>query len=170
MTPFTRIPRDAVTGMVEREVLLAQPPEFFHPFFEGRNPSIEERLQFIESSVLRMTSLNIFENDLYHVEVAYPYPFIHVNIRRHDREPCKEWKHFQQIKNELVGPEYEAVELFPAESRLVDSANEYHLWVLADQGNRFPFGFPKRFVVDQPVAAPVFNRASLNCTDSLANH
>lgn len=159
MTSFSRVPRDSITGMIEREVLLAQPPEFFHPFFDGRDPSIEERLQFVEESVQRMTSLNIYENDLYHVEVAYPWPFIHLNIRRHDLRPCKEWRHFQQIKNELVGPEHEAVELFPAESRLVDSSHEYHLWVHADVNTRFPFGFPKRFVLKEALSAPIFNRS-----------
>jgi hypothetical protein len=36
-------------------------------------------------------------------------------------KPMKVWLTIS-IKNELVGPEHEAVELYPAESRLVDSA------------------------------------------------
>jgi hypothetical protein len=58
-----------------------------------------------------------------------------------DKEAIRDWRHFQRIKNEIVGPENEAVELFPAESRLVDGANQYHLWVLADKECRFPIGF-----------------------------
>lgn len=57
---------------------------------------------------------------------------------RHD------WRDFQRIKNELVAPEAEAVELFPAESRLVDTANHYHLWVFPEY--RFPFGMQAREV------------------------
>lgn len=53
------------------------------------------------------------------------------------------------IKNELVGPENEGVELYPAESRLMDSANQYHLWVLTDPEKRFPFGFTSRVVTEE---------------------
>lgn len=46
--------------------------------------------------------------------------------------------------NELVGEEVEAVELYPAESRLVDGSNQFHLWCVI--GFRFPFGFEERLV------------------------
>jgi len=55
----------------------------------------------------------------------------------------------QRIKNEIVGPEHEAVELFPAESRLVDTSNQYHLWVLTSDENRWPFGFQTRLVANK---------------------
>jgi hypothetical protein len=35
-----------------------------------------------------------------------------------------DWRDLQRIKNQLVGPECEAVELYPAESRKVDTANQ----------------------------------------------
>lgn len=66
--------------------------------------------------------------------------------RRFTKEVIRDWRHLQKIKNELVGPENEAVELFPAESRLVDTSNQYHLWVLKDAGQRFPFGYNNRMV------------------------
>ncbi len=62
-----------------------------------------------------------------------------------------DWRDFQRIKNELVGPEAEGVELYPAESQLADSANQYHLWVFDGSGFRFPFGFNDRLVSDQPL-------------------
>jgi hypothetical protein len=46
------------------------------------------------------------------------------------------------------------VELFPAESRLVDTANQYHLWVMADAEYRFPFGYQRRLVFEQPLVHP----------------
>jgi hypothetical protein len=46
----------------------------------------------------------------------------------------------QRIKNELSGTATEAVELYPAESRLADTANQYHLWCV-EPGVHFPFGF-----------------------------
>lgn len=154
LAPFVKVPRNVVTGMIERHTLLTQPSELFCSFFGGRMPTFAEKIQFVESAVQRMASQNIYENDLYHVEILYSLPFIHLNIRRRDGEPCKEWRHFQEIKNALIGPEFEAVELFPAESRLVDTSNEYHLWVCADRSFRFPFGFPQRWVLDQPMTVP----------------
>lgn len=66
---------------------------------------------------------------------------IHLSIKRIDQQPVRSWRDLQRIKNELVGPENEAVEVFPAESRLVDTANQYHLFVCTDPTRRIPFGF-----------------------------
>lgn len=69
-----------------------------------------------------------------------------LSIRTQEREAEHDWRHFQRIKNELVGPEFEAVEIYPAESRLVDTANQYYLYVFPE-GCRVPFGFRERLVV-----------------------
>lgn len=66
-------------------------------------------------------------------------------IKRIDKQPIHDWRDLQRIKNELCGAEREAVELYPAESRRVDTANQYHLWVLSE-GQRIPFGYEKRIV------------------------
>jgi hypothetical protein len=42
------------------------------------------------------------------------------------------WSAKQRIKNELIGTERHAVEVFPAESQLIDHANMYHLWVYGE--------------------------------------
>lgn len=74
---------------------------------------------------------------------------IHLSIRRQDREPCRDWRDFQRIKNQLAGPEWDGVEIYPAESRLVDMANQYHLWC-------YPFsvgiGWQERLVGNQAQA------------------
>jgi hypothetical protein len=152
MTPFVRVTRDATLAMLQRQELLAKPSEFFRDFFCGRVPTLQEKLFWIEDAVARMTVHQVFENDLYAVQMDSAPPFIHLTITRHDGAPCKEWSHLQRIKNELIGPEHEAVELFPAESRLVDAVDQYHLWVHADPSFRFPLGFQtRRFVLDKPV-------------------
>jgi len=66
---------------------------------------------------------------------------IHLSIRTLDKRPARDWGDFQRIKNELVGPEVEMVELYPAESRLVDTVNQYHLWGYDRPGFQFPFGW-----------------------------
>jgi hypothetical protein len=74
---------------------------------------------------------------------------VHLSIRRLDRKPVgrERFRDFQRIKTELVGPDCEGVELYPAESRLVDMANQYHLWCVADPAFRFPFGFGSRMLL-----------------------
>jgi len=78
----------------------------------------------------------------------------HLSIKRNDKEPIMDWRDLQDIKNKLVGPEYEAMQLFPAESRCVDSANQYHLWALMKEGATrqpmIPVGWTTRFVEDDP--------------------
>ncbi len=87
-------------------------------------------------------------NDLYQVQKRYhDQGLVHLNIRRRDGAPIiRDWRHFQLIKNQLIGEECEAVELYPAESRKVDSANKYHLYGVTDPTFRFPFGWEERDV------------------------
>lgn len=69
----------------------------------------------------------------------------HLSIRRQDRGPIRDWRHMQRIKNELCGEDAEGVELYPAESRLVDEANQFHLYILP-VGARWPCGVWERQV------------------------
>ncbi|MGH8898799.1 MAG: DUF7694 domain-containing protein [Egibacteraceae bacterium] len=63
----------------------------------------------------------------------------HLSIKRNDKNPLHDWRDLQRIKNEILGPEEEACELYPAESRLIDGANQFHLWCFL--GMRAPFGY-----------------------------
>lgn len=78
----------------------------------------------------------------------------HLSVKRIDKEPIMDWRDLQDIKNKLAGPEVEAIQLFPAESRLVDSANQYHLWCIMKEGKerqpKIPVGWTQRFVTDEP--------------------
>lgn len=69
-----------------------------------------------------------------------------LSIKRRDRVWIRDWRELQRIKNEIAGPEREGVELYPAESRMVDTSNQYHLWVLP-KGQNFPFGYKERLVM-----------------------
>lgn len=77
-----------------------------------------------------------------------------LSFHRRDRKPIRDWRDMQRIKNEVAGDNVEAVELFPSEERLMDTANEYWLWCLAP-GERWPFGFAHREVSDEHEAAKV---------------
>ena len=66
-----------------------------------------------------------------------------LSIKRIDREPNHDWRDLQRIKNDICGPESEAIEIYPAESRLMDTSNQYHLFVFQHQ---IPIGFQGRAV------------------------
>jgi len=95
-------------------------------------------------------------NDIYQVNIRNETPdgwpaLKHLSIKRRDKQPIgkEHFRHFQRIKNNLVGRECEAVELYPAESRLVDTANQYHLWCIVDCQIHLPFGFSERLVLSK---------------------
>ncbi len=103
----------------------------------------------------------IWVNDLYQVNVRRNLPcgwkdengneiFItHLSIKNKDRSAKVDWRNFQYIKNQLVGEEHEGCEIYPAESRLVDGANQWHLWIFENTEIRFPFGFNERIVSEK---------------------
>jgi hypothetical protein len=76
---------------------------------------------------------------------GWPPVMVWLSIKRRDKGVIKDWRDMQRIKNELCDPECEGVELYPAESRLVDESNQYHIFV-APKGYRFPFGYDYRSV------------------------
>jgi hypothetical protein len=166
MTPLVKTERDAEVCMANRRMFLDKPLEFYSQFFNGRVPSMEEALFYIEGCVQRMMAANQYENDTYFVQVFSRTPFYQINIRRKDGQACKSWWDFQQIKNEVLGPGYEAVELYPADDRLIDTSNEYHLWAFAKSDYRFPFGFNRRVVLSEQERFGSNSRQLTGSTDS----
>ena len=95
-----------------------------------------------KASIRDLLKDEIWVNNLYQVNVDRSDKYwIHLSIKRLGKETLQgsAWQHFQWIKNQLVGEEYEGLELYPAESRLINTANQYHLWVM-----KYPF--PKGFI------------------------
>lgn len=105
----------------------------------------EAALDFLREDAAKT---EIYINDIYQVQVRHMGDdVVNLCIRRRDGGPIlRDWRHFQRIKNELIGEECEAVELYPAESRLVDTANKFFLFGVRDPKYRFPFGFEARDV------------------------
>lgn len=63
----------------------------------------------------------------------------HLSIKRLDKEAIHDWRHLQRIKNEICHPDRQAVEIYPPEQLLVDTSNQFHLWVLPPKV-LLPFG------------------------------
>lgn len=77
----------------------------------------------------------LFHNNFYHVfvrRIANPVEggpdIVHLSIRDDQRSAKHDWRDFQRIKNEILGPETELVEVYPRESQVVDLSNQFHLW------------------------------------------
>lgn len=123
------------------------------------DPTPEEITSYIDGTLQSIDECRIYKNGVYTVHVrdipddergygdGSPWPaMVHLSIKRNDRAPFHDWRELQGIKNAIVGAENDAVEIYPAESRLVDTANQYHLWCFRDANVRIPFGFGMRVV------------------------
>lgn len=105
----------------------------------------EDPTMTVERMRAALAEGKLWKNNLYTVAVydngedGKGGRFLHLSIKRNDREVIHDWRHLQRIKTEICGPEAEGMELYPAESRVVDMANQYHLWVFTK--NRVGFGF-----------------------------
>lgn len=62
-----------------------------------------------------------------------------LQVMRHDRQPIRSWQDMQRVKNEILGESAVVVEVYPAESDVVDTAHAYHLWEIPS-GRSLPFG------------------------------
>jgi len=103
-----------------------------------------------EAQFRRMLTMEYWGNDTYTVAVDrnsdlnhFPkdagITVVHMSIHRRDRAPCTDWRDFQRIKNDVCGPNVEAVQLHPAQWRVVDTSNEYHLFaILGPPDDPFP--------------------------------
>lgn len=76
-------------------------------------------------------------------------------VVRADGQPIHDWRDLQQIKNDVAGPDVEAVELYPAMSRLNDTANAYMLFCYPPGQpvsiNGEVIGNPQRIVSSDPL-------------------
>jgi len=143
MKPFERV-------VVDEETLRMTVSDAVKGF---PDPGVKE--DDYEDLVKRYCKDEVWINDKYQVDVtrgikspSWP-DMIHLSIKLLTEDPIHDWRDLQAIKNTLVGEENEAVELYPAESRLVDMANRFHLWVIATPGVKFPFGFPSRITASE---------------------
>ena len=117
----------------------------FEPGVHRDDPTIPYALKVAAAGDL------VFLNSRYQVDLTYhrdhPWGLMaELSIKTRDKQAHHDWRDLQRIKNELLGPEWEGVEVYPAESRLVDTANQYYLWCF--EKFRFPFGFQERVVAE----------------------
>ena len=105
-------------------------------------------------NIRRRTGPGFFDNTK---EVYNGFPkengeVVWLSIKRLDKDPIHDWRDLQRIKNEVMGEEAEAIEIYPAESRKMDVANQYHLFAFTTQ---IPIGFLGRAVESSAKAEQV---------------
>lgn len=132
-------------GMLELEV----EQQLWHPM--ERVPMTPAVAEVHRRIGIEPDDLEIWSNDIYEVFAKPMTPTgksgpVHLSIKRYDRMPVHNWRHLQQMKNEICGAFREAVELYPSEARIADNANQTHLWVM-EEGSEIPVGFPSGFTL-----------------------
>ena len=113
----------------------------------------------IRKSIEREAQAEVWVNSFYQVAVYRGNEadeLVHVpelkgrctwlSIKRRDKKPVNSWQDFQTIKNVLVSEGCDAMQIYPAEKRLVNTANQYHLICLPED-TALPFGWEGRLVV-----------------------
>ena len=138
------------------------------PYEESKN--IQKRFAHFGMKIAMSVAKKIFKeefdcevyvNDIYQVnvqrnkqadymvrEAAMKGKMTYLSIKRLDKKSIHDWRHLQEIKNELCGEDCEAIEIYPVEKRLVDTANQYHLFVFP-KDIRVGFGWTHRSVMTE---------------------
>jgi hypothetical protein len=121
----------------------------------------------------KMKRDKLYLSEFYQVAVdkdpphAFPGAMLwHLSIKRLDKEPIHDWRDLQAIKAQLCGDEAEAIELYPAKSRTVDTSNQFHLWVFMRMSNlrlpRLPVGWQSGVVLDEAATGKAKQRPKLS--------
>lgn len=115
----------------------------------------DQWLEYIDEGLIEVWINNLYQVIVYRgklvpcVSGMQPQMPVWLSLRRTERSKlARDWRDLQRIKNEILGPEVEAVELFPKESRLVDEADQTHLWGFEHPKAALPFGYVDRLVQD----------------------
>lgn len=89
----------------------------------------------------------------YPAKVAGEPALVHLSIKRRDKAPigAERYRDFMKIKDQLLSPEHEAMEIYPARSREIDTSTQYHLWAIDSPTWRVPFGWTEGRRVQGPV-------------------
>lgn len=81
-------------------------------------------------------------------------PYAVLSITALDETARHDWRDFQQLKNMIVGEEWEAYEKYPAESDLVDPSNRFYLWCCPKGTTGIDLGTGRNVVGPNEAIAP----------------
>lgn len=106
---------------------------------------------FAVAEQMRNPDVGVWVNSIYQVtrtvigrDAVGEEEAVHLSIKRRAGGAIHDWRDLQLIKNELCGTEWGAIEIYPPESKLVDLADQFHLF--AFRALDLPFMFRERAV------------------------
>jgi hypothetical protein len=141
-TPFVQLPLDVIPE--QREA--------------GYN------LQAVLANNLYKVMLRPIASAAFRDREGQPMAIMHMTVQtREERQPAPTWEHLQRIKEEIMGPHVEAMELFPNAERDINIPDR-HLWCFPE-GVMIPVGFEPEVAVLRPEGVdadgnPVVRRVS----------
>ena len=120
--------------------------EMFHNTYtlpaaeDGKGRNTIQPLQMTEAnwSMEREATIRFFENNIYEVAVEISSTRgVHITVNRKDNTPIEGWYDLWNIKNDIVGEECYAWEIYPPISCLVDGQHQRHLFCATDPLHMF---------------------------------
>jgi len=113
--------------MTDRDAKL--PEDYWEPLWPGK--PINNEYKHVDGNATADTWCNekcqVYVYDYPPLE-GWP-PIIEMSLKLNSREPWRDWRDFYRIKSELCGTKCWAIEVYPAQDALVDSCNQYHMFV-----------------------------------------
>ncbi len=100
---------------------------------EGRFQPIDLTGRFVPPGMTRAVSNNRYIVMIYDNVRTTKGPACRAMVQTVDDQPIKNhWREMQRIKNEIFGPEVQAIEYYPRQSELQDLHNIYWMWIFPD--------------------------------------
>ncbi len=126
--------------LTSRRAVLREHPELKRGGWKDIQVPAELRAKFPKcAKMTRFTIDQYVSVQVYELETTWGQ-VLHLLVRPHDETPIRNWYSLQRVKNDVVGDDRVAVEVFPREADLVDAGVAiYHLWVLP-KDFELPFG------------------------------
>lgn len=77
------------------------------------------------------------------------FSIVWLSIKANDGSCYRDWRDYQRIKNQLAGPDWEGIEIYPNEQRLIDTCNQFHIWCIPPEAGLIPVGWYRRAVCEE---------------------
>jgi hypothetical protein len=105
---------------------------------------------------------HVWENARYSCRVTFlprshgtlfGHEVVRLGIQNEDQSARRDWRDFMAIKRDVLGPDWEAIELYPHDGRICDPSNYFILYAIRGE---FPFGIagPSRVCQPEDAIAP----------------
>ena len=78
------------------------------------------------------------KDGVYNILYARVSNYEHLRIRRIDDQPIHSYMDLQEIKNDILGEDTVAIEIYPKQTDFKNGSNTYHIWACPDFQDNIP--------------------------------